>query len=496
MSGEKKFILLLISTHLVITLPFAYFLNVWADEASTLTTTENGVAATFADFYNEKQAPLYFLLMGLWREINGSIFFARLFSILCSALAIKLFFDLAKKLYSEKASFFITAVFALHPFLIWASLEIRVYSLIVLLSIALLNLFYEGFLNRREEEIHRFQVFYILTAIVALYTNYYFGFLLVGNFCALLALNRWRAARIYFWQMLVVGIALLPLAWLINLQFAGRAGVFQAEKSLTEGARIFWHHFLTFVLPTEIYPAEDASYISIFRVWFARFAILAAIVTFIGKREKLNEKTLTFGIIVFVINLFLFTVYFAISPQIVAIRHASVLFVPTLIFVGLILAKIMPPRSPAILAILLTVFFSYSIFALYPNLAKRGDWARVGEYIEKNEKPNQPILVFTTYDALVLPYHYRGMNVILPDEKFFDWAAEDAEGSPNSLKKEIDFFISEIPPEVQEIWLATHEICQIKESCQPLENFIDANYTIVEMKDFYKEKLFLLRKKP
>ena len=41
MSGEKKFILLLIGLHLVITLPFAYFLNVWADEASTLATTEN-----------------------------------------------------------------------------------------------------------------------------------------------------------------------------------------------------------------------------------------------------------------------------------------------------------------------------------------------------------------------------------------------------------------------------------------------------------------------
>ncbi len=495
MPGEKKFILLLIFLHLVITLPLAYVLNAWADEASTLATTENGFLPTFANFYNEKQAPLYFLLMGLWREINSSIFFARLFSIICSALAIWFFFGLAKKLFSEKASFFITAVFALHPFLIWASLEIRVYSLVILLSIVLLNLFYEGFLNRREEETQKFQVFYILTAIFALYANYYFGFLLVGNFCALLVLKRWHAARIYFWQMMIVGIALLPLAWLVNLQFAGRAAVFQEEKSLAEGIRILWSHFLTFVLPTEIYPAADASYFSIFRVWLVRLGILAVIIAFIKKRGKLDEKTPAFGAIVFVINLFLLAVYFVLSSEIVAIRHAAVLFVPLLIFIGLILTKILPPKSWIAVAILLTIFFSYSIASLYPNLAKRGDWARVAAFIEQNEKPNQPILVLQTYDVLSLRAHYRGANRILPDEKILDWGLEDGFGSPQTFTRQIEFIISKIPPEAEEIWLATDESCQTTKACQPLENFIEANYTVIQEKDFYLEKVRLLRKK-
>lgn len=495
MPGEKKFIVLLIFLHLVITLPLAYFLNAWADEASTLATTENGFLATLANFYNEKQAPLYFLLMGLWREVNSSIFFARLFSIICSALAIKFFFDLARKLFSEKASVFITTVFALHPFLIWASLEIRVYSLVILLSIALLNLFYDGFLSRREEETQRFQFFYILTAIFALYANYYFGFLLVGNFCALLALKKWHSARIYFWQMIVVGVALLPLAWLINLQFAGRAAVFQEEKSLVEGARILWNHFLTFILPTEIYPSADASYFSVFRVWIVRLAILAIIIIFIRNWEKLDEKTRAFGAIVIVINLFLLAVYFVLSSEIVAIRHAAVLFVPIVLFVGLILAKILPPKGWIIAAILLTVFFSYSIVNLYPNLAKRGDWARVAGFIEQNEQPNQPIFVFQTYDVNSLRVHYRGTNRILPDEKLVEWGVEDEFGSPQTFTRQIEFIIAKIPPEAEEIWLATDESCQTTKACQPLENFIEANYTIIQEKDFYLEKVRLLRKK-
>lgn len=161
--------------HLLIALPLAYILNIWVDEASSLYTTENGLFQAFHNvFADEKQAPLYFLLLSVWREINHSIFFARILSIVFSLLAIKVFYDLARKLFDARAAAFITAIFAFHPFLIWASLEIRVYSLVVLLSVLLLKLFFDGYLEFHAEDAQssqrRTQIFYVLTAIVALYT--------------------------------------------------------------------------------------------------------------------------------------------------------------------------------------------------------------------------------------------------------------------------------------------------------------------------------------
>src|SRR5437868_1147370 len=76
---------LLIAAHVVIAVPLARLLPIWSDEGSTLYTTEHGIAwaiqnaATF-----ERQAPLYFWLLSLWREMNGSIFFARVPSIAAS----------------------------------------------------------------------------------------------------------------------------------------------------------------------------------------------------------------------------------------------------------------------------------------------------------------------------------------------------------------------------------------------------------------------------
>ncbi|HSK73597.1 MAG TPA: glycosyltransferase family 39 protein [Pyrinomonadaceae bacterium] len=504
--NEKKILFLLLSLHLVITLPLAFFLNVWADEASTLATTEYGFLQTFQTVHNEKQAPLYFLLVGLWRELNGSIFFARLFSIICSLLAIKVFFDLARKFFNEKAAIFVTAAFALHPFLIWASLEIRVYSLVVLLSVLLLKFFYEGYREENPAKAQRTQrkaqVYFVLTSIFSLYANYYLGFLLVGCFAAHLVLKRWKEARSYFLQMLVVGVAILPLIWIIKSQFAVRAATFQAEKSLLEGVRILWHHFLTFVLPTEIYPTDTASYFSIFRLWFARLAVLAIIFLLIKNKGKIaDEKIFVFGTISSVIGLFFLIAYLLLGSEFIAIRHAAVLFAPVILLVAGVLIEIRPRKNnlefiyAGILAALLAIFFSYSIFALYPNLAKRGDWRRVAAFIEQNEKANQPIVVFQAYDVLPFRFHYQGINKILPDERILEWSLEDEFGSPNSFSKQIEFVISEIPPEAREIWLATDESCQKTEGCRDLENFVQTNYTIEQTQDFYVERIRLLRKR-
>jgi uncharacterized membrane protein len=507
--SEKKFILILIFAHLAVALPLAFYLNIWVDEASTLHTTQNGFLQAFNNLFNdEKQAPLYFLAMSLWRKLNDSVFFARLFSIICSALAIKVFFDLARDVWKDNTARFVAAFFALHPFLLWASLEIRLYSLVILLSALLLKFFYEGYFQRGDTETQRkAQIYFVLTAIAALYTNYYLGFLLVGCFAALLVLRRFKEAKSYFMQMLVVSLAILPLLWIVRQQFSVRVAHFQAEKSWLEGLSVFWNHFLTFALPTEIFPSEDVSGFSIVRIWIVRIVVLAVLIISVrNKGRNLDEKVFAFGTITTITVAFLLFVYFQLGHGYVEIRHAAVFFVPFVLFLASIFAGVLTQRREGeeaqskklivvSLAVLSAIFFAYSFFTLYPRFAKRGDWARVAAFIEQNEKANQPIVIFQVYDAIALPFHYKGANRILPDEKFFAFDLEAKAGDANSYRGQIDFIISEIPADAEEIWLLTNEKCAVKEACQPLENFVGANYTIVEEKNFYKEKVRLLRRK-
>ena len=493
--NEKKIVLTLIVLHLAVALPLAFHLNIWADEASTLHTTRDGFFTAFHNlFADEKQAPIYFLLLSLWRKINGSIFFARLFSIVCSAAAIAVFSNLARKIWDEKTAVFITAAFALHPYLFWASLEIRLYSMVILLTCLLFTFFYDGYL-REDFAGKKARIYYVLTSIVALYTNYYLGFALVGGFAALLVLRRWRAARSCFWQMCVVGITILPLLGIIFSQFSD-LNTFQPEKSAGEGFRIIWNHFLTFALPTEIFTPENTTVISIIRLWLVRVSILAVIGVFIKNKFAGLDKNITaFGTIAVVCAAFLLFVYSRLGAGFVEIRHAAIYFTAIFIFVSAILIKILPEKARIVCAFLYAVFFIYAVASLYPNLTKRGDWARVSEFIERSEQPNQPIIIFPVYDALALPVYYRGANKILTGDNFFAFAPEAEAGSPNAFRRQIEFTLGKSPPAAIEVWLLTGDNCDVGQSCEPLENFVQANYTVIDEKDFYKEKVRLLRKK-
>jgi hypothetical protein len=490
-----KILLLLIVAHLAVALPLAYHLNIWSDEASSLYTTQYGFRHALENvFQQEKQAPIYFLVLSLWRKINDSIFFARLLSIIFSLLAIFVFSRLASKIWEEKTAIFLTAIFALHPYLVWASLEIRAYALMIFITCVLFLFFYDSFLRENAGD-RKVQTGYVLTAIVAIYTHYYLGFLLVGAFLALLILRRWQAAKTYFGQMLIVGIAVLPLFYVIYWQFTDRAVTFQPEKSLFEGATIVWNHFLTFVAPTEIYSDGEAKTISKIRLWIARVAVIAVLFWLVKNRFKdFDRNIFTFGTIFVVCSLFIVFVYFQLGAGYVGIRHAAVYFVAIFIFSAAILVKILPKRAWGFVAFFYAVLFVYAIYGMYPGFTKRGDWARVAAFIEQNEKPNQPIISFPVYEAVALLVQYKGINRVLPDEKLFDFFPEGKADSPLAYGEQIKFLISKIPSETGEIWLLTAENCNFGRACEPLENFINTHYTTILERDFYKEKVRLLRR--
>jgi len=494
--------------HLIIALPLAYYLNIWMDEGSTLNTTENGFFAALQNTLQaEQQAPLYFWVLGLWRGINGSIFFARIFSIIASLFAIVVFQRLARKLWNERVAVGATCLFAIHPYLFWASLEIRVYALLILFSLILLTLFIDGYFSvitivDTEEKVRKFsRITFPIAAVISLYTNYYLGFILVACFLVLLVFKKWREAKTYFLQMLVVGVFFLPLLWAMKIQLAIRNGGYFPETNPIEGIRLLWGHFLTLTLPTEFFPDEEGGVISAIRLWFVRFAGVFVLAILIAKRKLFEERNLTFGIFSGVILGFLYFSYFLLGGPMVAVRHVSILFVPLVLFLISVFVSISPKTKRnrlyyyAFIGISLSCSYVYALFSLHPNLTKTGDWERVGRFIEQNETQNQPIVVFPSFQAMTLPYHYTGKNKILPRERFHEWFDEAEHGTEGARAKQIEYYISIFPKESAEVWLLTYDDCQSTKACVPLEKYVEANYTVVKQKDFYNERVRLLKKK-
>lgn len=238
----RKSQLVLCLLHLALAVPLAYALNVWLDEAWTMQTTAHGprFAWTHA-LSDERQSPLYFVVASLVQSAGGGLFGVRLLSVVFSLATIALIPSLAKRYAPDVPAWAVTLIIALHPYLVWASLEARPYALVILLSALLLWFFYDGYLSDAPQSKALIaQLIYCACAVCALYTNYYLGFLLFAGACGLVALRRWQMACRYVGQMMVVGIAFAPLVLAVKRQMAVNSDYFFQRPPVSEAVSEIW----------------------------------------------------------------------------------------------------------------------------------------------------------------------------------------------------------------------------------------------------------------
>lgn len=494
-------LLTVIAVHLAIVLPLAYWLNIWVDEASTLYTTQSGFLHAFQfAWIDEKQAPLYFWIMSLWRLFGESVFFARLFSIICTTAGIFLVWKFARCFLSNRAAAITALLFGLHPLAIWAALEIRGYALGFVLAALLVHL-NEALIAQGENARTRPRIAFIIVAAVALYSNYYLGFVLAGCLVANIVSGRGKNVLNFLISMIPVGIVFLPQALLVKDQFAVNTQGFSEPRSLIEGLRLVWQHLVTMLLPAGLFPTGEPNGLVFLRLWIVRILLIA-----VGIFAAINLRSIsnrTWRLLALAATTFscLLIAYFAVGSDLVELRHASVAFVPVLLAAvslgfdvsSVIVSKPLRLTAAAAGGVVLAIFFQASIIGLYPTMTKRGDWDRVAAFLESSSEFRQ-INVFPVYDALALKQTYKGKVHIAPEDGFFRFTRSGPQGSANSLLPQTDFFISTIDPSAKEIWLVTGSVCTETLACTPLESYVKANYTIVTEQDFYLEKVRLLRK--
>jgi len=128
--------LLLISNHMVI----------GEDETYTLNTTANSIYnVTKLSYIFEGQLPAYFIIVSLWRKLNEGIFFARLLSIVFTLISAFILNELLQQIFKKIYSKWVIVLFLLNPFTVWTSVEARLYSMLTLLSLATIYLFYKNY---------------------------------------------------------------------------------------------------------------------------------------------------------------------------------------------------------------------------------------------------------------------------------------------------------------------------------------------------------------
>lgn len=512
LNRHKQLAIGFVLLNLLITVPLVAILNIWVDEAYSLNTTEHGLMTAIDKAFSiEIQPPFYFALLGLWRSLNDSVFFARLFSVICVALIIYTVSLVSQRYIRTIHPGWSTAAVAFHPYLIWSAAEIRPYALCVLLSALLLLFFFDGYLAQRPHAHARW--FYGITAIIALYTNYLLAVILLAHLGFLAALRYWRFFSLHLMTLIVVGAGCLPLLPMLFLQSSSTdAALGYLSSSFLQAMKATLGRSLIYTVTT-----CDSSWPTVFRFLCYKAVAITMITTLVmllwvvvRNRRRVKTYHVALWSTVLAALLAITVLLDATDLAIRANRYVFPIFIPALLslFAAFSLIQSARVRQRSLVlwfSVILIPFYFTSLVLTYAPLAKPGDWQRVASYIMANEHPNQPIVIF--YAEAVLPFqrYYSGANMIIPLPRKVGIEVYNFQEGILKDETEIVAALNQLPDHYQSLWLINHpnefidrpnedncKILQLDFNCQLLEEFVQHHYATKQRKDFYDSTVRLL----
>jgi len=477
-----------VAAQLLLTVPLAFALNIGKDDAYTLASTGQGAAyALHQAIFFEQNAPLYFVVMSLWRAIDGSAPFARLFSVLCAAATVLALPALLRRYFASARHGWLVAAAAFNPFLIWAALDIRLYALVILLSTLLLITFHDAFLAERRAP--QALAAFAGTAIAGMYTQYYIGFLLAAMGLALARRRRRAALREYALMAAGVALAFAPMLPLLPGQLASFRGAFAAPGSPLASAQTLASILLGYLFPVDASTGAG---------WILLALLVGAVA--LGYLVLKSRSPLEGGVIVevFVLSAAVFALVVYLAQERILYRHPALLFVPALVSVFALVTLLREPlrgRVTAALGVVLLMASATTLVGTYRPLAKTGDWARVARYLRSQAVQGQPIVVFEAEYAVPLAYYYRGPNPVVPVPVAVNFRTYDVASYVLRDGDQVSRALERVPGTHRTIWLVAGDRCRaqnIEYGCDVLERYVREHYRVLSTRAFYGSTVRLL----
>ncbi len=371
---------------------------IWLDEAYTLHTTSGSFRQVWLRAMNfEGQPPFYFIILKVWRYLSDSVFFARLFSIITVTISIFIIYLISKKYISNINPLIIILFFASNSLLLWAALEIRVYGLVLLMSVVSVWLFLNIYNSKQKPALNQ-RILYSAIALIAVYTQYYLVFLFIGNFIFLLTVKKWDTARLYVIDMLLPALGVILLISNITEQISIHSYQDRPIISLSTLVNFQFRKVSTYLFPYfHFVPSGFLHYLIIF---------VLLVIIFVFARENLKRQHFCrnyFFIISITLIIFFTFLLFLTDRRNIAQRHTISLLLPLIMALGLILGAIKSAKVKYSILVLM-IAGNVTVNMLHYGLAdeKGVHYEEVSDFINTNDNDNAPVFCFRYDLALIL----------------------------------------------------------------------------------------------
>jgi uncharacterized membrane protein len=392
-------------------------LNVSIDETCSLNTTSKDLSYAIKQSYSfEGQPPVYFALLSVWRGINSSVFFARLFSVFFVCIAAFVFYRLVHLVSDSNYSKWLVMLFLINPFTIATATDIRLYAFLLCLSLVSIYCFFKFYI----EEKNSYLYFLVLTGIIGLYTQYLYIFLFVALGLSLLLFKGWK---LFF--KFILFLVPLGLLFLYNVLYKSNpmdlAMINSLSTTITERFVATFHSPQNLILALNVITVER----TVRWLIIAVFMVLS-VYTYIKwyKKNKTTDRQYfeMYNVIIVAgcILMLLISAFFAATALDYYDRYAIIAY-PLFISAFLVFKSHSLFSRRMIFAVIIAYYALVGAFN-YRYTVKEYDQKSLAGYITAIQNKGEPILFYQKVLSLPFSYYYSYKEniVTLPDSLKFD----------------------------------------------------------------------------
>lgn len=311
----------------------------WFDEIFSIHAAEHSWSSLFGFVAQDLiHPPLFYVLLKAWAGIGGEgVFWLRLFSVVCSSASIYPFISLCRELKLKTSAFLLALLFfAVNGSLIKYAQEVRMYSLLLFLSLVSLWLFSRFFFRGKN-------IWILTTVNVLLIHTHYFGWLIViGEVVVIAILQRIKLRHV----LIMFGIDLAAFVpWMITIIKAANAGSDVSQNIgwiARPGLRSMFDLVFDMVEPF-YYQVSSTEPSTIIQITLPLVVVIAAaklIYLIEWRKNDGHERFWLLGIITLVPMILAFAISWISPYSIWGSRHLIVIFAPILMLAAVFLTEI------------------------------------------------------------------------------------------------------------------------------------------------------------
>ncbi len=389
------------------------------DEAQSIWASTKPVVGILGYLSQDVAAPLYALLLHFWIQVFGpDIMLARILSLIFLLMTLPVLYRLARESSNKKVAMLTVILFSLSPFIMWYTSEARMYTLFTFVT-CLNHLF---FLRLIKSDGKKGAGGYLISAVLGLYTHYFFVFLLITQavylaivwFLNVLSENgsaksltsrilKYKSQPLFIGKLMIISFYFFA-PWLIYVMSRGGASSTQPLITAPTTYNIF-QAFVNFLF------GFQANVIQSLLVSFWPLAVILLFFIFTQKRRNFLSNAGYFVMATFfpIIIDFLGSFFRPIF-----LSRYLILTTPSLFF---ILAWVIINNSRKVSSVLITsVIFVMFGLTLYQNVSAstpvKENYRDVSIYLQSHAKPQDIIVASAPFTIYPIEYTYHGTNRI------------------------------------------------------------------------------------